>query len=184
MLWWSLLALVWGSGLALDADYLDTILSAPVVEMIVTTSWSMYADSGDAIEVTFHGQLSTSGPHNLGPFITRGETVKQNVTLDRFIGPLDHITLQNRGHNGWLPSRVNCVYNDYLFTFGFPKTWLNSFDYDAFLEEGNGYEPRVQQHEDEINSAEFIRLDISNSVKLNVLTGNKPLDYTLSVDGY
>jgi len=169
---------------AFDGDHLDTILSATSVEMIVTTSWTMYSDSDNNIEATFYGELSTSGPHEIGPFIERGQTLKQNVSLDRFIGPLQYITLQNRGFNGWLPSRVNCVYNRYYYTFNFPKTWVNSFDYDRFLEEGNGYEPRVQQKENEINSAEFVRLDIQSSIKLNSLTGAKPKNFQISVDGH
>lgn len=162
----------------------DTILTATFVEMIVTTSWNMYSDSEDFIEATFHGEISTSGPHIIGPYVDRGQTVKQNVSLRRFIGPIKYVILQNRGFNGWLPSRINCIYNRYLYTFDFPKTWLNSFDYDSFVEEGNGYEPRVQQGENEISSAEIIRLDISNAVKLNPRTGNRPRDYTVSTDGH
>lgn len=168
---------------ALDADHSDTVLSATFVEMIVTTSWATYADSGDNIEATFHGDLSTSGPHIIGPYLNRGVTLKQNLTLDRFIGPLTHIVVQNRGFDGWLPSRVSCIYNRYMYTFDFPKTWLNSFDYDSYLDEGNGYEPRVQQLQSEINSAEHIRLDIQSSIKLNSVTGTRPKDYSLSVDG-
>ena len=172
------LILLIGSFLAVrsaeDQDLRDTILSATYVEMIVATSWSVYSDSTDLIEATFHGELSTSGPHPLGPYLTRGETMKQNITLDRYVGPLKYIQLQNRGHDGWLPSRISCIYDRYLYNFNFPKTWLNSFDYDSFLEERNGYEPRVQQNEVEVNSAEVMVLEIRNSVKLNSLTGNRP----------
>lgn len=169
---------------ALNSEHSDTILSAPLVEMTVTTSWAVYSDSNDTIEATFHGELSTSGPHDIGPFMNRGGTIKQNITLDRFIGPMTHITLQNRGFDGWLPSFITCVYRRYSHTFKFPKTWLNSFDYNSYLEEGNGYEPRVQQDENEINSAEVIRLDILSSIKLNSLTGTKPQDYELNIHGH
>jgi hypothetical protein len=152
----------------------DTILTAPSAHLTIKTSFVYYSETFDDIEITFVGDASSSGPHAIGAFPDRGRDREIYVSLDRYIGALQHILFQNRGFNGFLPSRVSCILNGNQYSFTVPRIWINSFNNTGFILEGDGFEPRVQQAPGNIPSAPVVKYEIAETLKINTRTGNGP----------
>lgn len=168
--------------LELTDDIRDTLLVHSTATLTITTSHSTYAETKNPIKITFFGELASSGPHSIGPFLNAGELVERVVVLARFIGTLKYAVLQNNENDGWLPSRVFCVLDGYQYNFIVPHAWVDTFNYDQYLSTGDGYE-MGSQIVDDIPHFPVIKLEIRDSIKLNSITGVRPLTAVYFTEG-
>ena len=158
-------------------DEEDYLLIPSSATLAITTSHATYAETVDKVHILFFGEMASSGPHVIGPFLERGVTVTRTVTFDRYIGPLKYVQLQNVGSDGWLPSRVSCILDGYEYSFDVPERWADTFNYAQYQVDQNGYEPgyqRVKTATGNIITFPVINLNIANKVRVNILTGNRP----------
>lgn len=138
-------------------DYSDTeavirnneqtdLLDPPVADVQVFTSFSYLAGTTDTIMITFIGNFAHSGPHvlNSAPLV-EGERVDLTVQLDRKIGELRKIQLENYGHDGWLMSSLKCIMGDVSYTLNGERQWVDSLQSDAVRGFTDGLEPDVQE---------------------------------------
>lgn len=124
--------------------YLNT-LYVPKVYTEFKTSRSYMATTDDHVYITFVGDFSSSGPHNVGSFQI-GQTQEVTTQLDRVIGDLRSVVFQKNGTDGWLLGSMRCRINLKHYEFESPTQWLDNFDPDTFAEHGNGYEPLAQSN--------------------------------------
>lgn len=162
-----------------EYDLAHQLLLPQTVVLSISTSSSTYAETSDPVQCTFYGDLAASGPHVLGPFPDRGDTVRRQVLLDKYIGTFNYIDCENLGHDGWLPSKIYVEVNGVQYHLAVPEIWLDSFDLALFKSDGNGFEPRVQRtsgYPADASHATHLKYVPRTSIKMNVITGN-PLKY-------
>jgi hypothetical protein len=123
-----------------DAN-LNLLLVPSAVSTIITAN-KYLAGTTDQIYATFVGDFSSSGPHNLGPFL-EGSTTEVTTKLSRVIGNLQSIMLQKNGTDGWLLSNFRTTINEVRYELTNPIQWLDNFDPSSFALYGNGYEPNA-----------------------------------------
>jgi hypothetical protein len=88
------------------------------------------------------GAFSNSGPHSLGSFV-RGSTVTVAIQLERKIGPLLKVIIQNGGVDGWLLDSMTCRIEDTLYFIPGADRWLEDADRTGPLYE-NSFSPNAQ----------------------------------------
>jgi hypothetical protein len=162
-----------------EYDLSHQLLVPQGVILSISTSSSTYADTKDSIQCTFYGDLAASGPHVVGPFLQRGETVRREIPLHRYIGKFQYISCENLGHDGWLPSRIYLEIDGIQYHLAVPEVWLDSFDLSSFKADGNGFEPAVQRttgYPADAPHSTHMKYSPSSSIKVNAITGN-PLNY-------
>ena len=130
----------------MSQDNLD-LTELPLVTMEIFTSHAHLAGTNDTILATFLGIFSVSGPHQINPNgpLIGGRRLDLNVTIDRDIGELKQVRLENMGRDGWLLSELKCIIDDKSYTLKGPRQWLDSTESDQQRGFTNGREPDVQE---------------------------------------
>jgi hypothetical protein len=128
----------------MNADLPD-LSDAPVANVEIYTSHAYRAGTDNTIVATFFGQFAVSGPHDVNSLsLVAGQRSIHNVTLDRPIGDLQRVLLENYGHDGWLMKELIVVLGDLSHQLGGASQWLDSKQSDAQRGFTDGREPNVQ----------------------------------------
>lgn len=109
------------------ADSNTDLVSPPTVENEIRTSNVYNSETSDQIRITYVGTFSNSGPHVLGSF-SRGSTRRVDIDLDRKIGDLTKVILENSGTDGWLMTTLYCQIGRIRYELRAPSMWLESMD--------------------------------------------------------
>lgn len=117
--------------------------SAPIVHSTLHISNDQYASSSDSIYVTFIGRFSNSGPHLYGAFARVGERYEFTTQLDREIGDLQALYLENQGHDGVLISDIQCRIKEKVFEIDVKPIWIERYDSTSEESDGNGNSPEA-----------------------------------------
>ena len=99
----------------------------PTIFCQIGTSSLYLADTSDSLYITFVGSFSSSGPHQIGPFLI-GSVKSYSIQLDRVIGDLLSATFQTSGSDGWLLSTLSCRILSTWYDFATSSIWLESLD--------------------------------------------------------
>lgn len=164
-----------------DASYTSNeekdLRDIPVAENIIKTSNIYEAGTTNSIYIMYIGTFSTSGPHLLGSFNT-GTIITINIELQRGIGELVKIVLQNNHNDGWLFSAFKIQMNQIQYEFDIiqPYQWLQR--YDSLNEKlyEDGYSPNAQVY---YKSTSNMELYVKNKYFIYTSTGLLQ-DYTLN----
>jgi hypothetical protein len=114
------------------------------VQMSVLVSGNGFAGSKNIINATFIGDFSSSGPSPIGPFNTPGAQFEITVPLQREIGNLKSIWMENKGHDSLLLSQLRCRINSQVYELQIPEKWMHTFDPSLITaDNSNGFTPKA-----------------------------------------
>ena len=147
-------------------DLVDENLSQlplPVVHCNIRTGNTYLAGSVDAIQLTFKGEFSVSGPHDVGPFVT-GEKADVTLTLDRVIGDLTSILMYKTGVDAYLLGEMRCRMKNQIYEMKGPRQWLDTLDpaTAAAHPSSKGFEPLAQEDSNTLPARPTLTLEVGN----------------------
>jgi len=133
----------------------------------ITTSNKYLANTIDDIYITFIGDFSSSGPHNIGPQLTRGKLQNKTIYLSREIGRLQNVLFEKKGTDAWLLSSLSCTIDGVKYEMDIKQQWLSYFDQTtAELYNNNGYEPNAAEELQELQASGTLTFSVKKIVKL------------------
>lgn len=142
----------------------------PTVNLEILISKIYLGKSKDIIDVTFIGDFSVSGPHEVGPFNSIA-LLSTFIKLDRVIGNLKEINLQSRGTDGLLISKIKCTMLDIVYEMKGATKWLDTFDLTDEKLFNNGYESESQKSLSELPASSVLTFSLSNSYQIYTSSG-------------
>lgn len=112
----------------------DLLISQePTIVFTIRTSNTYLGGTADPVVATIVGEFSSSGPHSVGPMDV-GSTVVVPVVMERNVGKLRKLILENNSTDGWLPMYVQCVHDNELYEFDVPRHWLSTQPSEALIQ--------------------------------------------------
>lgn len=152
-------------------DHYERLKFFSSVSLLIKTSSSLHSETTDDIRITFIGDLSESGPHSLGSFLSPGELVTRHITFDRVIGRIEGILLSNRGTDGWLLADLSAVMGDTQYEFEWKRQWLDTIDPQLLDLYGNGYEPFCQESLQQLPAHSTLYLRVARTIPIVSVSG-------------
>jgi hypothetical protein len=143
------------------------------LEIDLRTSHTYLAGTNDTVYITFVGDFSVSGPHDLAQNFTAGQISNIQVPLDRRIGELKNVLLHKDGTDGYLWSSMRVRIKDVIYEMTGPRQWLDNQDAttEALYPDSNGFEPNSQQTTDEVPVGASLTLSVLNTLYYYDSTG-------------
>lgn len=135
---------------------------------VITLSSNPYAGTDSVLYITYIGDYSSSGPHAIGNLTTPSEVITNNITLDRRIGNLQSIWVENQGYDSLLISAWSVRIRENVYDIAIPEIWIETFDPILKASTGDGYSPDADLT---LPSSCTLLLDVSNSYLYYSSTG-------------
>lgn len=138
-----------------DLQFIKTI------HMTVVIDGNPYSGSNNAISATFIGDFSSSGPTSLGPFTNPNKTYSISFPLDREIGQLVGIWVENSGYDSVLFSDIKCQIRELNYQIQIPRIWLETWNPSLITDDNDdGFSPDAGIH---LNSSSTLYLSVNNT---------------------
>lgn len=135
---------------------------------IITLSPDPYAGTNNTVYATYIGDFSSSGPHAIVNLTTPASVITNNVTLDRRIGNLQSIWIENQGYDSLLISTWSVRIRENIYDIAIPEIWLQTFDPILKASTGDGYSPNADLN---LPSSCTLLLEVSQSYLYYSSTG-------------
>lgn len=107
----------------------------------LTVSSNPFAGTNNTVYVTFIGDFASSGPHALNGLQDPSVTYDISVPLDRLIGNLHSVWVENPDYDSLLLSAWKIRLRENVYELAVQETWLQTFDPVLFAETGDGFSP-------------------------------------------
>lgn len=114
-----------------------------VVHSTVTLANNQFAASPNMIYITFIGQFANSGPHAFGIFSTVGQRYSFTTALEREIGEVQGVYLENQGTDNVLFQTITLRIRENVYEINVTPVWLEQLDAALDASTGNGRNPEV-----------------------------------------
>jgi hypothetical protein len=99
-----------------------------IVRMYILVDGDSYAGTTNNIRATFVGDFASSGPTLLGSFPKPSTAYELSIPLEREIGTLQSIWIENTGHDSLLLSQIRCRINSDVYQLDIPRVWLHTYN--------------------------------------------------------
>lgn len=154
-----------------NAAYLEyaeiNLSTAPTAHVSVLLANDRYSGSTHPLYGTFVGKFSSSGPHNLGIFPTPGSSYQTDILLERKIGEVVGLWIENQNNDSLLFTEIKVRILDLIYEFEVPNMWIQKLDPTLEATTGDGYSPNSD-----------LRLNSSSTYYLTPKSTYQYFDYT------
>jgi hypothetical protein len=107
----------------------------------IVLSSNQYSGTNGSMFITYVGDFSSSGPHILGNLTTPGTEYISTIQLDRIIGTLSSVWVENAEYDSLLISTWKIRIQEVVYELEIPQIWLETFDPTLAAQAGDGFSP-------------------------------------------
>lgn len=107
----------------------------------ITINSNPFSGTNDTLFVTYIGDFSSSGPHAIPNLQFPSSLVSHSILLDRTIGQLQSVWIENKGYDSLLLSSWQIRIREQIYELKVDKTWLESWDAQLAEDVGDGFSP-------------------------------------------
>lgn len=109
----------------------------------IAVNSNQFSGTNETIFVTYIGDFSSSGPHPLHDLTNPSSIVSTSILLDRTIGQLHSVWIENKGYDALLLSSWQIRIRESVYELSIEDKWLESYDAVLAAEEGDGFSPEA-----------------------------------------
>ena len=99
-----------------------------IAHLTIVIDGNEFAGTTDSITATFVGDFSSSDPISLGSFPSAGMAYSRSFPLQREIGTLKGVWLENTGYDSVLFAQFRCRIQSGNYELQTSRTWLETWD--------------------------------------------------------
>lgn len=107
----------------------------------ITINSNPFSGTNNTLYVTYVGDFSSSGPHAIPNLQIPSSLVSYSILLDRTIGQLQSVWIENKGYDSLLLSSWQIRIREHIYELKVEKTWLETWDAQLAEDVGDGFSP-------------------------------------------